>query len=301
MEGMAFVLYNSNMRSAPSKSSIQVYNLFGEQGDLPDVVHCETIASRAVLHDWRLSVHRHARLHQVLLIERGGGEAALDGRIFPLKPMQMVNVPVGNVHGFSFSPGTQGWVLTIAVEVLDETLLAPEGLRAALSHAAVVRGTREIRSLMQQIFAEHAGRRFGRAHVLRALSAALVGLVARELAGESGAAGAADSELVRRFEALLEEHHLKRWSVADYAKALSVTPTHLNRVTRAATGDTASHLILNRLIREARRNLVYTNLPVSTIAYALGFDDPAYFSRVYAAATGLSPRAFRAQVHGGEG
>ena len=298
---MAFVLYNSNMQGAPSNSSIQVYNLFGEQGDLPDVVHCETIASRSVLHDWKLAVHRHARLHQVLLIERGGGEAALDGRIFPLKPMQMVNVPVGNVHGFSFSPGTQGWVLTIAAEVLDETLLAPEGLRAALSHAAVVRGTREIRSLMQQIFAEHAGRRFGRAHVLRVLSAALIGLVARELAGESGVVGAADSELVRRFEALLEEHHLKRWSVADYAKALSVTPTHLNRVTRAATGDTASHLILNRLIREARRNLVYTNLPVSTIAYALGFDDPAYFSRVYAAATGLSPRAFRAQVHGGEG
>jgi AraC family transcriptional regulator, transcriptional activator of pobA len=301
MEGTAFVLYNSNMRASQSKSAIQVYNLFGEQGDLPDVVHCETIVSRAALHDWTLSVHRHARLHQVLLIEKGGGEATLDGRVHPLKPMHMVNVPVGDVHGFSFLPGTQGWVLTIAVEVLDETLLAPEGLRAALSHAAVMRGTRAIRALMQQIFAEHAGRRFARAHVLRALSAALIGLVARELAGEGAASGAADSELVRRFEALLEAHHLKRWSVADYAKALAVTPTHLNRVTRAATGDTASHLILNRMIREARRNLVYTNLPVSTIAYALGFDDPAYFSRVYAAATGLSPRAFRTQVHGGQG
>ena len=301
MEGTAFVLYNSNMRASQSKSTIEVYNLFGEQGDLPDVVHCETIASRSVLHDWKLAVHRHARLHQVLLIERGGGEATLDGRVYPLKPMHMVNVPVGVVHGFGFVPETQGWVLTIAAEVLDEALLAPEGLRAALSHAAVVRGTREIRTLMQQIFAEHAARRFGRAHVLRALSAALIGLVARELAGVSAASGVADSELFRRFEALLEEHHLKRWSVADYARALSVTPTHLNRVTRAATGDTASHLILNRMIREARRNLVYTNLPVSTIAYALGFDDPAYFSRVYAAATGLSPRAFRAQVHGGEG
>ena len=73
------------------------------------------------------------------------------------------------------------------------------------------------------------------------------------------------------------------------------------RERRAATGDTASHLILNRLIREARRNLVYTNLPVSTIAYALGFEDPAYFSRVYAAATGLSPRTFRARLHGDDG
>jgi len=300
MEGSAFVLYNSNMQTTPSTSSIKVYNLFGEFGDLPDVVHCETIASRSVLHDWTLAVHRHARLHQVLLIERGGGEATLEGHILPLKPMQIVNVPVGHVHGFRFVPDTQGWVLTIAAEILDEALLASEGLRSALSQSAVVRGTPQIRTTMKQIFAEHAARNFGRAHVLRALSAAVIGLVARELNGKSSGNGSADSDLFRRFEALLERHHLERWSVADYANALSVTPTHLNRITRAATGDTASHLILNRLIREARRNLVYTNLPVSTIAYALGFEDPAYFSRVYAAATGLSPRAFRAQLHGGE-
>lgn len=300
MEGSAFVLYNSNMGTPPSKSSIQVFNLFGESGDLPDVVHCETIASRSVLHDWTLAVHRHARLHQVLLVERGGGEATLDGQIHTLKPGQFVNVPVGHVHGFRFIPGTQGWVLTIAAEILDEVLLASEGLRAVLSQSAVLRGTPQIRATLKQIFAEHAARDFGRAHLLRALSAAVIGLVARALAGETHGGGTAESDLFRRFEALLEQHHLARWSVADYADALSVTPTHLNRITRAATGDTASHLILNRLIREARRNLVYTNLPVSTIAYALGFEDPAYFSRVYASATGLSPSAFREQVHGGE-
>jgi AraC family transcriptional activator of pobA len=300
MEGLAFVLYNSNMRTAAPTPAIRVYNLFGESGDLPDVVHCETIASRSSLHDWTLAVHRHARLHQVLLIERGGGEATLDGRVVPLRPMQVVNVPVGHVHGFRFVPDTQGWVLTIAAEILDEALLASEGLRSTLSQSAAVRGTPQIRATMKQIFAEHAGRDFGRAHVLRALSAAVIGLVARALAGQRSGTGTAETDLFRRFEALLEQHHLARWSVADYASALSVTPTHLNRVTRAATGDTASHLILNRLIREARRNLVYTNLPVSTIAYSLGFDDPAYFSRVYAAATGLSPRAFRARLHGGE-
>jgi len=283
-----------------SNSAIQVYNLFGESSDLPDVVHCETVASRSVLHDWKLAVHRHARLHQVILIERGGGEATLDGQVYALRPMHVVNVPVGDVHGFNFMPGTQGWVVTIAAEILDETLLAPEGLRSVLSKCTVVRGTPQMRATMKQIFAEFAGRNFGRAHVLRALSASLIGLVARELARGKGDSSAADSELFRRFEALLEQHHLERWSVSDYAAALSITPTHLNRVTRAATGDTASHLILNRLIREARRNLVYTNLPVSAIAYALGFDDPAYFSRVYAAATGRSPRVFRAELHSGE-
>lgn len=285
------------MPATRQKSAIQVFNLFGKSGDLPDVVHCETIAARSVLHDWEFAVHRHARLHQVLLIESGGGQTTLEGRVHALKPMSVVNVPVGDVHGFSFEPGTQGWVLTVAAKILDETLLASEGLRNVLSQSAVVRGTQQIRATMKQIFAEYAGRNFGRAHILRALSATQIGLVARQLVSSQQESGAINSDLFRRFEALLEQHHLGRWSVSDYACALSVTSTHLNRVTRAASGDTASHLILNRMIREARRNLVYTNMPIATIAYALGFDDPAYFSRVYAAATGLSPRGFRTQLH----
>lgn len=111
--------------------------------------------------------------------------------------------------------------------------------------------------------------------------------------------GTVKSDLFQRFEALLEQHFLQHWTVSDYAAALSVTPTHLSRLTRSATGHAASHLILDRVIREARRNLVYTNLPVSMVAYALGFNDPAYFSRLFAGATGLSPRSFRDKVHHG--
>ena len=54
---------------------------------------------------------------------------------------------------------------------------------------------------------------------------------------------------------------------------------------RQATGRPASAAIEERVIREARRNLAYSNLPISEIAYELGFADPAYFSRVFARAT----------------
>lgn len=297
MDGACFVLYNSNMTMTPVKRSIQTYNLFGESRDLPDVVHCETITARSVLHDWEFPPHRHARLHQILLIESGGGQATLEGRTHALRPMRVVNVPVGHVHGFSFKRGTQGWVVTVAAEMLDEVLTPSEGLRRFLAHSTVVRGTAQIRATMQQIFSEFAGRSFARAHVLRALSAALIGLVAREMAGHQAAPGAVQTTLFQRFEALLDQHFLEHWTVSDYAAALSVTPTHLSRLTRAATGHAASQLILDRIIREARRNLVYTNMPISTIAYALGFDDPAYFSRSFSTATGLSPRSFRDKVH----
>ena len=277
------------MQKIPSGRTVQTYNLFGEAADLPDVVHCETIAARSVLHEWEFAPHRHARLHQILLIERGGGQATLEGRIHPLRPMRVVNVPVGYVHGFTFKPGTQGWVLTVAAEMLDEVLTPAEGLRRVLAHPAVVRGTAQMRTAMQQIFAEFARRDFARAHVLRALSSALIGLVARELAAGGRMPGSrAKSDLFQRFEALLEQHFLQHWTVSDYAAALSITPTHLSRLARSATGHAASHLILDR---------VYTNLPVSMIAYALGFDDPAYFSRIFSASTGLSPRSFRDKIH----
>jgi AraC family transcriptional activator of pobA len=286
------------MTGTPANRTVQTYNLFGESGDLPDVVHCETIAARSVLHEWEFAPHRHPRLHQILLIEHGSGQATLEGRIHALRPMRVINVAVGDVHGFSFKPGTQGWVLTVAAEMLDEVLTPSEGLRRVLAHSTVVRGTPQMRSAMQQIFSEFAGRHFARAHILRALSAALIGVVAREMAANGKMPGGmAKPDLFRRFEALLEQHFLQHWTVSDYAAALSITPTHLSRLTRSATGHAASHLILDRVIREARRNLVYTNLPVSTIAYALGFGDPAYFSRLFSGATGLSPRSFRDKVH----
>jgi len=297
MDGAHVLLYKSNMRAA-AKSAIRSYNLFGETSDLPDVVHCETIAARSALHDWELAPHRHARLHQVLLIASGGGESTLEGRRYRLRRMHVVNVPTGQVHGFSFTPGTQGWVVTFAAEILDQVLMPPEGLGRVLSEAMVLRGTTQMRTLMTEIFAEFGGRGYARAHVLRALSALLLGFVARALAGERSTADrAGGADLVRRFETLVDGHFLEHWPVARYAGMLKVTPTHLSRLTRQAYGASASHMIRDRIVREARRNLVYTNLSISTIAYALGFDDPAYFSRVFAGATGLSPRDFRDRVH----
>ncbi|MFZ2100402.1 MAG: helix-turn-helix domain-containing protein [Oricola sp.] len=284
---------------SPSLDALPVLNcnLFGEAGDLPDVVHCETIETRSKLHDWEFAPHRHARLHQVLLVHSGGGKAAMEGETSALSPMTMVNVPLGCVHGFTFTPGTIGWVVTIAAEMIDEALEPSEGLRPVLARPAVLPATEPIRAIMEQIFGEYAGRDFARAQVLRALTGVLLGHVARSLSQHGLAAeSTADSGIFRRFETLIEEHFLDRWPVADYASALGVTPTHLSRVARAAVGQPATRVIEDRMIREARRNLVYTNLPVSRIAYTLGYNDPAYFSRVFSQATGMSPRDFRERV-----
>ena len=136
MDQSAHNWYNSNM-SDPRGSPILNYNLFGETGDLPDVVHCETIEARSRLHDWEFAPHRHARLHQVLLLENGAGRVTLDGEPHLISPGSLVNVPTGIVHGFAFDPDTRGHVITLAAEILDETLRPSEGLAQILSRPTV--------------------------------------------------------------------------------------------------------------------------------------------------------------------
>ena len=288
-------LYISNMEK--TLAHVQSYSLFGESTHLPDVLHCETIADRSELHDWELAPHRHARLHQVLLIANGGGWATLDGKTHALPTGSLVNVPPEHVHSFRFEKDTRGWVTTLADELLDELLVGGGTLRSELDQACVLSADTFVTQTVHQIWLEFSAQEKARALVLRGLSGVLLGWVARQLAQSTLAdAKFNDSELVQRFKELIELNFKAHWSVSQYAKALSISPTHLSRLTRAANGSSALRMIEARQMREARRNLAYTNLSISSIAYTLGFTDPAYFSRVFTRDAGISPKAFRAQI-----
>jgi AraC family transcriptional activator of pobA len=207
--------------TTPTRSdpAIQSYSLFGESTHLPDVMHCETIAERSVLHDWELAPHRHARLHQVMLVESGGGLAHLDEQAVPLTPGCVVNVPAGHVHAFRFEKGTQGWVVTLADELLDEILAHVGDVRQSLARCCIQAGDAQVASLMGQIWQEYQASAPARALVLRGLSATLLGWMARSLASlQNHGPATTESRLVQRLRALIDQHYLAHWSVADYAR-----------------------------------------------------------------------------------
>jgi AraC family transcriptional activator of pobA len=279
------------------RTNIQSYSLFGESKHLPDVLHCETIADRSVLHDWELAPHRHARLHQVLLVQAGGGEVQLDDATYQLSAGSLVNIPPGHVHAFRFQRSTQGWVTTLADELLDDLFSRVGDVRRDVSQACVFEADHAMMWVMAHIWAEFSAQDKARALVLRGLSASLLGWVARQVGRRAQhVASQTDSSVVQRFVSLIDEHFLEHWQVSDYAKALAISPTHLSRLARATSGQSALRMIEARIMREARRNLAYTHLSISTIAYSLGYADPAYFTRVFKRDAGVSPKAFREKI-----
>ena len=179
---------------------------------------------------------------------------------------------------------------------MDQLLVGVGTLRSELNQACVLRADPLVIQTVHQIWLEFSAQEKARALVLRGFSGVLLGWIARQLQAETSDAKLNESALVQKFKALIEQNYTAHWTVNQYAKALSISPTHLSRLTRSANGISALRMIEARLMREARRNLAYTNLSISTIAYALGFSDPAYFSRVFTRDAGVSPKVFRSQI-----
>lgn len=269
--------------------------LYGEGHGFPDVLHCERIADRAGMHDWRIAPHRHADLHQFFLIRRGAAWVTVDGRGRDLALPVLLSIPAWVVHGFRFSAGTEGHVLTVPMGELPEIFGEASALAPLLARWGSAPAPSALDALFEAVIGEQGTADALRATLMRALATQIACHGARALAGATPPPSRYERHM-RAFEALLRENLRHRWLLRDYAAALSLTPTHLNRITRAQTGLSAARFIEARQFREARRLLAYTRMSVAEVGYALGFDDPAYFSRVFRRHTGETPTGYRKRM-----
>ncbi|TCI85858.1 helix-turn-helix domain-containing protein [Tenacibaculum sp. M341] len=106
----------------------------------------------------------------------------------------------------------------------------------------------------------------------------------------------AETKLFKDFSLLVEQNFKKLHSVTDYANRLGVSPKSLTKHFQKIGTQTPSDFIKSRIITEAKRLLIYSTEPVKHIAFELGFNDPAYFSRFFTKSEGSSPAQFKKQT-----
>jgi AraC family transcriptional regulator, transcriptional activator of pobA len=109
-----------------------------------------------------------------------------------------------------------------------------------------------------------------------------------------------DILLVSRFQTLVErsfgvntEGSAALRSASFYAEKLIVHPNHLNAVVKRITGKTASQVIQEQLILQAKSLLQTTEMSIKEIAYQMGFDEPTHFNAFFKKITQLTPASFR--------
>jgi AraC family transcriptional activator of pobA len=285
--------------------AIPTYKLYGEDAawPTPELLHHESIAERSVIHNWKIRPHRHHDLFQILYIRRGSAHIHIDGREQDAVLPCLVLAPPLCVHGFGFTEDIDGHVLTLPDFALDRFFSASTGLRQRFGQPQILPGlpeseVRELDSVFRQLAEEFNVDRPGRLLALESLLGLILVRTARLLAGsDTGDAAIATRTLrhLHRFREMIARDY-RRWrSIEDYASSLGITTTRLNDICRDQTGRSALQLVHDRVMLEAKRNLIYTVMTVSEIAYSLGFTDPAYFSRFFSRRAGCSPSEFRAR------
>jgi AraC family transcriptional regulator, transcriptional activator of pobA len=288
-------------------TALPLFHLYGDPPDDQafDFIHVETVASRSSIHDWTIRAHRHRNLFQILLIERGGGEMTFEAAHLPFAAPVAILVPAAIAHGFHFQPDvTEGWVLTFtedaAVALADRAGEALARLRALAAHpvVAITDETERARlsGLCAELFEEGSLGREGYRVAMRGLLALIAVGVAR-LAASRARTGSVTLQpadaTVAALRALVDEFFRREHQLGFYAEKLGMTVDRLNDHVKRATGVTAGHLIRQRVLTEAKRQLVFTTQPIQDIAEELAFSDPSHFARFFRKHTGTTPHEFR--------
>ena len=292
--------------SRSTRRRIPSFSLYGEQPAKighTDPLHIEDIPSRSRKYLWKIGTHRHTGLCQLVYVTAGPVAVDLEEAHNEFEGPVVVIIPSGSVHGFHFSPNSQGYVLTMDLDRLLNLASAahqkpiamlasaprtielaadlPLAARATQLFAALLQEFRQPDSLMAPVSGWLA------CSALWTLAAALIEAPPTDLPARH------DISRLRRFRQLVESHYVEHWPVDRYAAQLAVSESSLNRLCRSLTGSTAFDIIHQRVALEARRRLMYAAASVTAVAAELGFKDPAYFSRFFRKHNGVSPTAFR--------
>jgi AraC-like DNA-binding protein len=102
-----------------------------------------------------------------------------------------------------------------------------------------------------------------------------------------------ETRLFKDFSLLVEQNFRTMHSVTDYANRLGLSPKSISKHFQKLGAKTPSDFIKNRILLEAKRQLIYTDKTVKEIAFELGFNDPAYFTRFFTKAILKSPLQFK--------
>jgi len=247
--------------------------------------------------------HAHD-FYLLLYVTHGHGTHTIDLVTYELRPGSMFFMTPGQVHHWQLSADAQGYVVLFEAEFY---LLRYPGNRLFEypffdhAHAPALQlppPDNELCPLLEQMWQEHTTPAPQQDEVFRAYL-----LLALELAARHYPATPARptdeprhaQQLLREFGSLLNRHFRQQRAVQQYADWLHVSPNHLNALCRRHLGKTASALIQERVLLEARRLLRHTDATAAQVADTLGFEDASYFGRYFRKHTGQTPAEVRSE------
>ncbi|WP_336518370.1 helix-turn-helix transcriptional regulator [Pollutibacter soli] len=238
-------------------------------------------------------------------IKHGNATLILDGGEHPLSKNHIYCISPGHCRLYYPEPGLEGFYISfspefiriysagITVNSFNDDLNDLAGVISVNTEPEMHAGLDTIAQRMLREFTNDYNRK---TELLRALLNVFLLYFSRNQSSSSNAAGYnRETELVRKFLQLLRKNFTSTKMVSDYASILCVTPNYLNRTVKRTTGLTASQHIQRHIISEAKKQARSVAVSMKEIAYNLGFDNIAHFSKFFKINCGMNFTDYKRQ------
>lgn len=247
--------------------------------------------------------HRHT-FHQVLFVEKGYGIHKIDFEESKIDAPVIYFISAGQVHDLVFKNApTDGYLINFNAEFFSSFLAQSHcidklpffRINGNFSQYQVEKEKLEkIKEIFEKIYQEFIAEKRKSDDLLRIYLLELFYFVLNNNNSNDEHINITNQKiLINKFQKLVEENYSKEHYPKYYADKLAITPNYLNYVCRNFSGKKAGEIIRNRIILEAKRFLVNSDMSISQISFQLGFEDNSYFTKFFRTHSKISPSEFR--------
>ena len=267
-----------------------------------DELYANTFQKHLKAHSFVEEPHRH---NSCLLVffTHGSGIHEIDFDVFKIQPGSLFILQPGQIHRWELSEDIEGFILIYSPRTYNlyfgqKRVEDYPFYRTAAAKPEIILDSEETKAMLpffEWLVAENEKDTIqSRDKILNLLDCIHIEIARKYPESESHETHIYNLK-IEKFKMLLEQHFLVKKAPSFYASELSITLKHLNRIANQMLKKTATDVISERVILEAKRMLTDKRLSVNEIADALGYEDYSYFSRFFKKQTGQSPTDFRSK------
>ncbi|MFL6676645.1 MAG: AraC family transcriptional regulator [Massilia sp.] len=262
--------------------------------------------------------HRH-EYFQILVTLEGHARQTIGGAVRPVQPGTLTFVLPYRVHLVPLPAGSRFVVINFSQRFLRPDLdvdpldledvpvsrvpeLAPFLYQEYMDFVLSGSDLAEARTMLSQMLAENAERRFGSLQILRGMLLQLIGLTCRRhedqllrLANEK-TRSACRRDALLRVTRYIRENLARDLNLTEAAATAFLSPNYLAHLLKNEVGKTFTDLVTERRMERAQELLANTPMRVAEVAHASGFPDEGYFTRRFRQWFGITPRQYRENV-----
>lgn len=242
--------------------------------------------------------------HICLFLTEGSAFLRIGTAAYTIHPGDILFVPAGSVFSFHENDVNKGFICIFH----DDLLLGKPGQGEAGSDFEFLRVWGNplvhldaqtysfVLHIFQRLWLTYAAQALGHIDIIRAYLIALLHEVNAFYKPLSNEQQDTSVKIIHRFKALIFSNIRRTHLVADYAALLHISPNHLNKTVKTATGKPPGKWIDEAIILEAKVLLSQSDFPISGVAAAVGITDASYFTRLFRKYEGLTPSLFRKKI-----